>query len=158
MGLALIEHKSINSLDQSQQILKRNVQPKVHRIGDDEFRSLHLIENMRLQGGGYVGQQHKWRFFVNIWQVRRKRFKNPQFGQERLAVIHVHFVFTGPMESFPRLDLQPTQINFMLSVEGKIRFWKVITHHANKFHWSEETRGHGRVAGGTAKELRVLSV
>ena len=56
MGFALVEDKSVDALEQREQVFQSNVEPKVHGVCNDEFRLLHLVQHMGLQGGSDVSQ------------------------------------------------------------------------------------------------------
>src|SRR5258707_428299 len=95
----------------------RDVEPQVHGVGYDEFGLGHLVEHVGLEGRGDVGQQDERRSLVGGGQMRRKVLEDSQLGQERAAVVHVRFVFAGPVKSLSRFDLESLAINLAPAVE-----------------------------------------
>src|SRR5436190_18415006 len=93
---------------------------------------------------------------MRFGQRRRKRFENPQLGQQGAAVVHVELVFAGPVESLAGENLQAVQLNAMPAVELDVSFREIFTDDANKFYRAEKAGGNCRVARGTAEQTRVF--
>lgn len=111
-----------------------------------------------LQGRRDIGQEDERALAIGLRQARGERFEDAEFGFERPAIVHVHFVFAGPMESFAGSDLQAFEIDFVLFVERDVVLWEIFTDDADEFDGSEEARGDGGMAGGTAEQARVLRI
>ena len=55
--LAIVQNQQVDSRQQGIEIGARGFDPKIHRVGDDKTRPLHLIEDVGLQLGRDVCQQ-----------------------------------------------------------------------------------------------------
>jgi len=151
MRFAVIEDESIEALEEREEILQSNVQPEVHGVGGDKFRALHLGENMMLQRGGDVGQEHERGALVQLGQGRSEGFKHAELGQQRAAIVHVGLVFARPVKGFAWKHLEPGQINAMALVELQIFFREVIADDADEFDGTEKAGGDSGVAGRAAE-------
>ena len=109
-----------------------------------------------LQTGGDVGQQDEFAVLIGRGQARGEAFKHPQFRRQRPAIIHVDFIFAGPMERFARRDLQSFQINFVFAVKVQVRLGEILPHHAHQPDGREKAGREGRVAGRAAQQARVF--
>src|SRR5438874_6592719 len=106
---------------------------------------------MSLQRGRDVRQENKGRSFVRVGQMRGERFKYAQLRQERASIIHIHFIFAGPVESLSCLDLQTRKIDPVAAIKLKVTLRKILPHDSNEFDRAKKTCRHRRVTGGTAE-------
>ena len=111
---------------------------------------------MQLQRGRDVGQQHKGRVLMSFRQRRSKGFEHSELGEERAAVVHVQFIFPGPMKGLPRENLQSFQVNPMPFVKLYIPPGKIFAHDSHEFDRAEKAGRHGGMAGRTPKEPRIF--
>ena len=54
---AVVQNEQVDARQERVEIGARRFDPKIHRVGDDETRPLHLIEHVGLKFGRDVGQQ-----------------------------------------------------------------------------------------------------
>src|ERR1043166_1282828 len=158
LGFALVEDKSMNALEEAEQVLKGDVEPEVHGVGDDELGLLHLVEHMHLQRGRDIGEEDERGGLERVGQMRGETFKHAQLSGEGAAVVHVQLVFAGPMEGFAGLDLESVKVDAMAAIELDVALGKVLPDDADELDGSEETGGDGGVTGGTAEEAGVLGM
>ena len=69
-GFAIVEHENVDPAKQFKQVFQRDIEPEIHRVGDDQFRMVHLVEHPVLQRRGNVGQQDKRRPLIGLRQFR----------------------------------------------------------------------------------------
>jgi hypothetical protein len=55
--LAVIEDEHVDPLEEVEQGGLGDVDPEVHRVGDDKLRFFHLVEHLQLQVGCDVGEE-----------------------------------------------------------------------------------------------------
>ena len=156
MRLAVVEHKTVNALEQLQQIRQCDVQPQVHRVGYDEFGPPHLVQHVKLERRRDVGQQDELGVLMRLRQFGRERLKHAQLGQQRAAIVHVRLVFARPVKRFAGQNLQAFEINFVPVIKPDVFFGEIGADDANQFHRAEKARGDGGVAGRAAQQARIF--
>ena len=158
LSFGFVEDEAVDATQEFQQIGQSDVEPKVHRVSDDEFGTAHLVEDVVLQRRRDVGQQDEWALAIGLRQARGERFEYAEFGLERAAIVHVQLIFAGPMECFAGRDLQTFEVDLVLFVERDVVLREIFTDDADEFDGREKARGDGGMTGGTAEQARVLRI
>ena len=70
MRLAVVQHEAVNARQEFQQIVERDVQPQIHRVGHDELRLVHLVEQAMLERGRDVAEQDELGILIRFRQCR----------------------------------------------------------------------------------------
>lgn len=110
---------------------------------------------MELQGGGDIGQEDKGDIDAIGRKARGESFKDAEFGDERAAIIHIDFVFAGPVEGFAGDDLETFEVDLMFAIEADIIFWEIVADNPDELDGGEKAGGDSGVAGGAAEKARV---
>ena len=156
VGFAVVEDKAVDALDEVHEVFQGDVQPEVHRVGDDEPGFVHLVEDVVLERRGDVGEEDEGRLLVLLGKVRGELLEHAQLGGERAAVVHVDLVFAGPVEGLARLDLEARQVDAVLLVERDILLGEILADHAHEVDRGEEAGRDGGVAGRAAEEPGIF--
>src|SRR5256885_1677759 len=93
---------------------------------------------------------------MRLRQRGSKSFKHAKLGQQRPAIVHVDFVFAGPMKSFPGKNLQPFEVNAMALIKLNVTLRKIIADDSDKFDRAEKTGRNGSMAGRTAQQTGIF--
>src|SRR5262245_15138262 len=72
---AVVEDEKINAPEQRIEIRPGSLDPKIHRVSNNEAWALHLLEHMRLQRGRNVRQQNEISLPIRLRQFRFKIFE-----------------------------------------------------------------------------------
>jgi len=105
-----------------------------------------------------VREQDKFGVAVRGRQLRSERFEHAQLGGESAAVVHVQFIFAGPMKRFAGQLLQTLKINAVAVVELDVFLGEILADDADEFYGREKTRRHRRMAAGTAEQPGIFRV
>src|SRR5438309_10737296 len=71
------------------EVRARGLDPKIHRVPDDEARTFHLIEHMPLQRGRDVSKQNEIRLAIRFGQRGFEMFKDVEPDRTRFACVQV---------------------------------------------------------------------
>jgi len=94
---------------------------------------------------------------MRLRKRRSESLKDTKLGQQRPAIVHVDFVFAGPVKRFAGKNLQAFEINVMALVKLEVTFWKIVADDSDEFDWTEKAGGNRGVAGRTAQQTRIFS-
>ena len=122
------------------------------------FGAAHLVEHVGLDGGAEIGEQHEGRIAIGGGQLRQELLQHAELGGDGAAVVHVDFVFAGPMERLAIGDFQPREVNAVTAVKVEVAFREIPAHDADEVDGREETGGDGGVTGGPAEQSRVAGL
>src|SRR5258705_476035 len=93
---------------------------------------------------------------MRLWQYGSESLKDAEFGQQRAAIVHIHFVFAGPMECFAWKNLEALEVDAMAFVKLDVTLGKIIADDSDELNWTEKAGGNGGVTGRTAQQARVF--
>src|SRR5262249_6297321 len=118
----------------------RGFDPKIHCVGNDKTRPLHLIEDMGLQLRRDVCQKDEGCSAIIWGKFGRKRLENIERDGARLTRVQVPGVFARPTKSFAIRSLNASSVDLMRLPKLEFARGKVITHYADQVHWGKEAR------------------
>jgi len=113
-GLAVVENQQVHAFEERDQIVPRDFNPQIHRIGDDEFWGIDLIQHMRLERRGDICEQHKGSGAIARRKIGGKVLKHIELHRSRYPSVQIPHVFARPAEGFPRHDLQALRVDFTI--------------------------------------------
>ena len=152
-GLSVVQNQHVDTGDQAEEFLLGDVDPEIHRVGDNEVGADQLVQHMVLKGRSDVAEEDHSRRAIRLGKIGSEVLEDIQLHRAGLALIHVPHVFAGPPEGFPRNNLQSSQINVPALEELDVLFWKVIPDDSHQIHRRKEARSDGSVGCGTAKQI-----
>src|SRR6266480_2573708 len=148
-SFAVVQDEKVDAAKECIQISARSLNPKIHRVGNDETRTFHLIEHMRLQRRRDVGQQNEIGLPIRFWQRGFEMFKDIERDRARFARVQVPRILAGPAKSFSVYPLHAFAVDLARLPKLEFGFGKVVTHDADKPDRREEACAE-RCIGGRA--------
>src|SRR5579883_1329630 len=97
--------------------------PEVHGVERYERGAMHLLQNVELQGGVDIAQEHMGSIPIVRRQRGVKALEDIQTGIESVSHIHVVVVLANPAKRLAGSLLQPSEINPALAQEVDARSW-----------------------------------
>ena len=154
--LAVVENEHVDTLEQFEERGLGNVNPEVHRVGDDELGFLHLAEHLQLQFGGDVGQENKVARFVMVGKGRREGFDNIERDRAGLAGVHIPHVFAGPAEGLARIALHAFEVDAALLQKVPMVGREIFADDGHEVDRREIPGGHRGVGSRAAEKIETF--
>ncbi len=155
-GFAVVEDEHVHAFQQSEEVVFGDVDPKIHRVGDDEFRARHLVEDVALQARPDIGEKDVWRGVVACGKFRREMLEDVELDAAGFARVEVPHVFAGPAEGFSLRDLQAGEVDLAAFEILDVRGREVVTDNTDHIHRGEKARADRRVGSRAAEEIGVF--
>ena len=153
---AVIEDEHVDPLEEVEQGGLGDVDPEVHRVGDDELRFVHLVEHLQLQIGRDIGQEDEVTRFEMVRKLRGEGLEDIEGDRAGFAGVHVPHVFAGPAEGFPRGTLHAFEVDPALLEEVPVVGREVVAHDSHEIDRGKVTGGDGGVGRGAAEKIETF--
>ena len=154
--LAVIEDEHVHALEQIEERRLGDVDPEVHRVGDDELGFGHLVEHLELQFRRDVGEEQVVGVAVMGRKLRGESFKNIERDGAGLAGVHVPHVFARPAEGFAGCALHAIEIDAAALQKIPMLGGKVFADDADEIDRGKIAGGDGGVGGRSTEEIKTL--
>ncbi len=155
-GFAIVQDEHVHALEQREEVVFGDVDPEIHRVGDDEFRARHLVEDVALQTRADVREEDVRRGVVSGGKRRGEVLEDVQLDAAGFAGVEIPHVFARPTEGFALRDLQAGEVDVAALEILEVRWWEVVADDADHVHRREKARTDRRVRSGAAEEIGVL--
>ena len=155
-GFAIVEYEHVHPLEQRKEVVLGDVDPEIHRVGDDEPGPGHLVEDMTLQARGNIGKQDIFGVIISRRQRGCEMFKYIELDAAGRARVEVGVVFPGPAKGFAGGDLQPAKVDLAAAEKFHVRFREILADDAHEVDAGEEARADGGIGSRAAEQIGVF--
>jgi hypothetical protein len=162
--LFFVDDEKVDALEHLRERVGLPLDPEVHRVGDDELRSLDLLENLDLQGGVDVAEQDVVGVEVRLGELGFEIGEHVELRLERDAAHEVRVVAACPAEGLARRALEPREVDVAARKGFEVARRKIVSHDRDDANGRKHRRRVGRirrrsadhVLGGDGGQLEVV--
>ena len=119
--------------------------PIVHRIAANHPHTGHLAAHSSLQHGVDVREKKVLTLGVGQRDLWLESSEDIQIGRERLSLVKITNVGTGPVKAGARSVLNAIRVNAAFGEDGLVFWCEVFPNDAEDTDVREEARGKGKV-------------
>ena len=140
LGLAVVEHQAVDPPQHAQQFVALDVDPQVHRVGDDQRRAGRSDRAL-----SFAATACRWpETETSLGEIRAKApdrtFQHVEMNFERFAVVHVRQILAAPAKRLAAgNDLQARRVDAAIAKHSRVFGRPILAHGAEQMH-SEKKR------------------
>ena len=153
-GFTIVDEQEVPLFEGLEQGGTKVVDPVVHRVAAGEPDVLHLIADAALQVGLYVAQKEKRLAAIAFGQFGIEIGEDVEIGLQRLAVVHIGRVLTGPEEGLAGDAIETGEIDLAGRQEIDVFLREILADDADDFDL-RKIRGGERNVGARSAEHAV---
>ena len=156
-GLTVVDHEDVDPESSCSSARLLALDPVVHRVADDQLRTLHLLEDAQLEIGIDVAQEEKARGAEGWGKTRTKVREHTETGLQRFPALEIIGVFALPPKALPvcLFDARPVDSAGSQPLELVIRI--ILADHSDHLDRVENRSRDTEIHRGPAERVRGLA-
>ena len=151
LGFAIVDQQSIQTFQNSGQILAMIVDPVIHGVAADQLYLRHLLRTFSCSTGSIFARKRNSLSWYSAGIFGVKRLKDIELGVQRLCFVQVLQVRSTPEKALARNVLDAARIDAAPRQDGLVFRGKVFADYGNDPHIGKVACGQSKISRRSAQ-------